>query len=160
MSLLEAFELASYIVTVLGLPLAIYVFLREQKRARENEEEEAYQTMSDAYNTFLRLVLENADLKLRTEARVHDLTDEQRERMKVLLEMLISLFERAYILLYDEEMTPRQARRWQSWEDYMREWCRREDFRSMLPELLRGEDPEFGEYITRLAREEVGARGR
>jgi hypothetical protein len=160
MTLLEAFELASYVVTVLGLPLAIYVFLREQKRARENEEEEAYQTMSDAYNTFLRLVLENADLKLRTEARTHDLTDEQRERMKVLLEMLISLFERAYILLYDAEMTPRQARRWQSWEDYMREWCRREDFRSMLPELLRGEDPDFGGYITRLAREEVGARGR
>lgn len=160
MTLLEAFEFASYVVTVLGLPLAIHVFLREQKRARENEEEEAYQTMSDAYNTFLRLVLENADLRLRTEARTHDLTGEQRERMKVLLEMLISLFERAYILLYDEQMSTRQARRWQSWEDYMREWCRREDFRSMLPELLRGEDPEFGEYITRLAREEAGARGR
>ncbi len=160
MTLIEQFELASYIVTVLGLPLAIYVFLREQKRARENEEEEAYQTMSDAYNTFLRLVLESSDLKLRTETRTRELSDEQRERMKVLLEMLISLFERAYILLYDERMTPRQARRWKSWEDYMREWCRREDFRRMLPDLLVGEDAEFGAYITRLAREEsVGRSG-
>jgi hypothetical protein len=158
MTLLEKFELLSYLVTVLGLPLAIYVFLREQRRARESEDEEAYQTMSDAYNGFLRLVLESADLKLRTEARVHDLTPEQRERMKVLLEMLISLFERAYILLYDDTMTPRQARRWKSWEDYMREWCRREDFRAMLPDLLRGEDPEFGGYITRLAREEAAGR--
>lgn len=36
----------------------------------------------------------------------------------------------------------------------MREWCRREDFRVVLPQLLRGEDPEFVAYIERLAREE------
>jgi hypothetical protein len=40
-------------------------------------------------------------------------------------------------------MTPKQARRWHSWEDYMLEWCRRPDFRTSLPVLLRGEDPGF-----------------
>jgi hypothetical protein len=35
-------------------------------------------------------------------------------------------------------------RRWNSWDDYMREWCHREDFPA-LPLLLRGEDPEFQE---------------
>ena len=35
----------------------------------------------------------------------------------------------------------------------MREWCRREDFRDLLPRLLGGEDPEFSAFILRLARE-------
>jgi hypothetical protein len=42
-------------------------------------------------------------------------------------------------------------RRWLSWEDYMRVWCRSADFRALLPVLLEGEDPEFGVYIRALA---------
>jgi hypothetical protein len=68
----------------------------------------------------------------------------------------ISLFERAYLLLYEPNMSEKQRRRWHSWDDYMREWCGREDFRTDLPELLRGEDPDFSAYILRVAEEEVG----
>jgi DNA/RNA endonuclease G (NUC1) len=52
-------------------------------------------------------------------------------------------------------MSANQRRRWASWEDYMREWCRREDFVALLPQLLRGEDPDFAEYIKGIAREEL-----
>lgn len=156
MTVLEWFELSSYLITVVGLPFAIWVFLREQRKERENEDEEGWQQLSDAYNDFLKLVLANPDLKLRTEICNPDLNDEQRERMRVIFEMLVSLFERAYILLYDDELMPgRQSRRWNSWEDYMREWCRRGDFRNQLPDLLRGEDPSFAAYIRRLADEET-----
>jgi hypothetical protein len=65
--------------------------------------------------------------------------------------MLVSLFERAYLLLYEADMKPKQARRWRSWEDYMSEWCLRADFRALLPVLLRGEDPEFAAYLQSLA---------
>jgi len=51
-------------------------------------------------------------------------------------------------------MTDKQMRRWKTWEDFMREWCRRDDFRSLLPQLLQGEDAEFAGYIRRLADEE------
>ncbi len=46
-----------------------------------------------------------------------------------------------------------------SWEDFMREWCMREDFRHALPKLLPGEDPEFVRYISGLAAEEAAAEG-
>ena len=69
--------------------------------------------------------------------------------------MLVSLFERAYLLLYEERMSDKQLRRWRSWEDYMREWCRRSDFRVRLPVLLRGEDPAFVAYIRNLAAPEL-----
>ncbi len=40
-------ELLSYVVTTIGLPLAILVFVYEQKKERDNEEEEVYQLLSD-----------------------------------------------------------------------------------------------------------------
>lgn len=154
MSSLETWELLSYIVTVLGLPLLIFIFVYEQHKERENEEEEVHQLLSDSYNDFLKLVIANPDLKLRSQTATPNLTDEQRERMLIIFDMLISLFERAYLLTYEDDMTEKQLRRWHSWEDFMREWCRRADFRSQLPELLQGEDRDFADYISNLAREE------
>lgn len=147
-------EMASYAVTVIGLPFAFWVFWIEQRKERENEEEEAYQLLSDAYNDFLKVVLAHPDLQLRSAPALEAATPEQRERMLVIFDMLISLFERAYLIAYKSEMSETERRRWNSWDDYMREWCRREDFRAALPQLLRGEDRAFVTYIERLAREE------
>jgi len=152
---LETWELLSYVVTVVFLPFAIAVFLFEQRKERENEEEATWQQLSDAYIDFLEVVLAHPDLKLRSQASTPDLSDEQRERMWVIFDMLISLFERAYLLAYEPDMAEKQQRRWHSWEDYMREWCQREDFRARLPDLLRGEDADFSAYILRLAEEEA-----
>lgn len=156
MNLRDALELASFVVTVVGLPFAVWVFFSQQRKERENEEEEAYQHLSDAYNDFLKIVLANADLQLRTNAALADPTPEQRERMLVIFDMLISLFERAYLVAFKPDMAPTEQRRWNSWDDYMREWCRRDDFHNALPLLLRGEDEQFQAYIRRVAEEERG----
>ena len=147
-------ELLSYVVTTIGLPLAILVFVYEQKKERDNEDEEVYQLLSDNYQDFLRIALDHPDLRLFTPEQTPELNDEQRERMLIIFNMLISLFERAYLLLYEPKMSSKHMRRWLSWEDYMREWCRRADFRALLPTLLEGEDPEFGAYIRELAAKE------
>jgi len=142
------------VVTVFGLPLAIYSFVWQQRKERENEEEEVYQFLSDAYTDFLKLVMQNPDLKLRTQSKVSqtsEFTDEQHERIHVMFEILISLFERAYLLAYEDNMVGKQLRRWASWDDYMQEWCERDDFREMLPRLLQGEDRDFAAYILKLA---------
>ncbi len=153
----EAFEFASFVVTVVALPFAVWVFLVEQRKERENEEEEAYQHLSDAYNAFLKIVLDNADLQLRTNTALPNPTPEQNERMLVIFDMLISLFERAYLVAYKDEMDRTERRRWNSWDDYMREWCRRDDFYNALPALLRGEDAAFQNYLRRVAQEERGS---
>ena len=152
----ELLEVASFAVTVFALPFAVLVFVVEQRKERENEEEEAFQLLSDAYNDFLKVVLANPDLHLRTNEPLTDPTPDQRERMLVIFDMLISLFERAYLVAYKPRMTDTERRRWNSWDDYMREWCRREDFRNALPLLLRGEDAAFQDYMRRIAREEGG----
>jgi hypothetical protein len=151
-----SWELASYVVTVIGLPLAIAVFLVQQRKERANEEAEVYQLLSNAYNDFLKIVIDNADLHLRSNAPTPDLSPEQRERMLAIFDMLISLLERAYITAWSPDMTAEQARRWNSWEDFMRDWVRRDDFYYRIPELLRGEDPQFVAYLTALAQSERG----
>jgi hypothetical protein len=156
MTLLETMELASYFVTVFGLPVAVLIFVWEQRKERQNEEEEIFQRLSDEYREFLKLVLDNADLHLlRRESSRVDFTEEQKERRLAIFGILISLFERAYLLVYEEKMDKQTRRMWQSWEDYMREWVRRSEFRDALPGLLDGEDDEFQAYMRKLAAEPV-----
>src|SRR5690606_33495759 len=151
-------ELLSYVVTVIGLPLAISVFIYEQRRERDNEEENVYQLLSDNYQDFLKVALDNADLRLFAASDLPSLTAEQAEqaeRRLIIFSMLISLFERSYLLLYEDKMSEKQSRRWSSWEDYMAEWLSRADFRDHLDVLLRGEDPRFAAHIQRIASEQT-----
>ena len=155
MNALQFAEFAFYLVEVFGLPFAIFVFILEQRKERENEQEGIFQRLSDEYREFLKLVLENADLRLlRHGGARQDLTEEQKERCDAIFGILVSLFERAYLLVYEERMAKQEQRRWKSWEDYMREWVRRADFREALPSLLEGEDEEFTRYIAALAQAE------
>jgi hypothetical protein len=152
MTLLQYCELMFYVVETFALPFAIIVFILEQRKERQNEEEEIFQRLSDEYREFLKLVLDNTDLHLLGRSgSPQNLTDDQKERRYAIFGILVSLFERAYLLVYEEHMDKQTRRMWQSWEDYMREWVRRTEFRDALPQLLEGEDEEFTRHIRQLA---------
>ncbi|MHB1145029.1 MAG: hypothetical protein ACYCZS_09045 [Thiobacillus sp.] len=153
---LEWLEALSYLVTIVGLPLAIGVFIYDRRRDQQTDEEEIFLRLSDEYADFMRLVIDNADLHLLSPAAKGELSEDQLERKHALFAILVSLFERAYVLVYEDRMSRQQARLWQSWEDYMTEWCQREDFRAALPALLQGEDPGFVEMIRRIAETAAG----
>ena len=149
-------EALSYVITILGFPAAILVFVYEHRRRLSNEEKELHRHLSEEYDNFLKLALDNADLLLLRQSKIPPtLSEEQSERQGIIFRMLVSLFEKAYIILYAEDMDRDARRRWLSWEDDMREWCRREDFRTVLPELLEGEDHAFSQHILAIAQPEV-----
>jgi hypothetical protein len=149
---IEIVEFSFYLVETFALPFAIVVFVIERRKERYVDEEEIYQRLSDEYTNFLKLVLDNSDLQLlRKNASLSQLSEEQMERKLALFGILVSIFERAYLLVYEERMSKQTRRLWSSWEDYMREWCRRSDFRKALPDLLEGEDPDFRKHIQGIA---------
>jgi len=155
---LATLEAWSYVVTILGFPAAILTFVFEQRKERANEVSELHRNLSEEYDNFLRLVMDNADLLLlRKHGTLPSLDEEQLERRDIIFEMLVSLFEKAYILLYEDDMGRDASRRWMSWEDDMRHWCARSDFRELLPELLDGEDDEFSRHISVIAAEQRAA---
>ncbi|MGA8658988.1 MAG: hypothetical protein WB586_22900 [Chthoniobacterales bacterium] len=152
MTWLNLVEFSFYMVETFALPFAILVFVIERRKERQAAEEELYQRLSDEYTNFLKLVLDNADLQLlRKHTPPAELDEEQMERKLALFGILVSIFERAYILVYEEHMKKQTRRLWSSWEDYMREWCQRADFRRALPGLLEGEDPDFRAHIETIA---------
>lgn len=151
MSGLEWLEAASYLVTIVDLPFAIGVYFHDRRREQQTDEEEIFLRLSDEYADFMRLVIDNADLNLLSPVAKGELSEDQRERKQALFAILVSLFERAYVLVYEDDMSRQQQRLWQSWADYMTEWCQREDFRAALPALLQGEDPGFVSTIQQMA---------
>ena len=62
-------------------------------------------------------------------------SDEPRKPMLIISSTLLALLERAYPVRDEVDMTA----------------CQRADFRAVLPTLLRGENPEFAGYLTKLA---------
>ncbi|HKW13958.1 MAG TPA: hypothetical protein VJS69_05685 [Candidatus Krumholzibacteria bacterium] len=148
---LETWELLSYVVTVIGLPAAIIAFIFEKRKEREANEDEVHQLLSDNYQDFLKTALDHPDLQLFSPEETPELSLQQHERMLIIFGVLVSIFERAYVFMYEKSMSKAQSRRWIAWEDYMREWCQRKDFRRLLPELLKGEDPDFRAYLEGLA---------
>lgn len=91
---LEWLEAASYVVTIVGLPLAIGVYAYDRRRDRQNDEEEIFLRLSDEYADFMRLVIDNADLHLLSPAAKGELSEEQLVRKHALFAILVSLFER------------------------------------------------------------------
>ncbi len=146
-TLLQWFEFLSYIATVVGIPMALWAFLHEERKERLAEQEEIYDKLMDHYDDILARLFEHPDLD-QHEKPLGDA--ELRRQQKILYEMLVTLFERAFILLYGEQDFV-YRRMWNSWEDYMRIWVTRFNFREALPELIIGEDQEFVAYMARLS---------
>jgi hypothetical protein len=152
---LRFWEFSAYLVTVLGLPLALFAIWREMRAERRNEakeieqrEDEIYVSLSQQYSVFLEAVLSNPDLDLLGEsAEPLALTPAQQQKRRVYYEMLIALFERAYILLYEPNLSGDSARRWQSWADYIEWWLAKPDFGAYAAANLAGEDPDFADYV-------------
>lgn len=145
-SFLEWMELLSYVATVVGIPFALWTFIVQEKKERQNEQEEIYDKLMAHYAEIQEKLFEYPEL----DEHAHPLLDpEAARRQDILYEMLVSLFERSYILLSDET-DPAYRRMWNSWLDYIQIWSARPNFRAALPGMMRGEDPYFTAFMAKL----------
>ncbi len=152
MTIPEFWAVAANIALALSAPYAIALFMYEKNKENKVKNEEMYQELAEEYAKFNDLLIRNADLRLRTDpVPDSELSPEQKERKRIIFDSLISLFEQAFILVYEQKMDREAQRLWSTWEDYILFWCNRPDFRAFLPELLPGEDPDFVVYIRRVA---------
>jgi len=142
-SFLEFMELLSYVATVVGIPLAIATFITQERKERQSEQEEIYDKLMDHYAEIQEKLFEYPEL----DQHNTPLTDpEAARRQRILYEMLVSLFERAFILLHGET-DPAYKRMWNSWLDYIESWSVRPNFRAVLPDMMLGEDPDFTDFM-------------
>jgi hypothetical protein len=148
----DVLDVISSIALILGLPFAIFAFVLDRRKARENEISEIYINLGDSYFDFVSMTLTAPDPNVWEKQDNVGLSSRDIGQKWAMFEALVSIFERAYIFSYDRGKTGENSRNWRPWESRMREWCLRDDFSEWLPDLVADEDPDFARHILELCR--------
>jgi len=138
---------------ILGIPLAMIVLIVDRLRARQAREQQTYQALQSEYSQFLKLCLDNPQLQLydyRLDSNVEVSPEQQGNRM-VALEILVSMLESAFFFYHHGHGSEFKSRQWTGWEQYMRDWASRADFRAAWREHLGAQfDSEFISHMNSL----------
>lgn len=147
-------EASSYAVTILGVPIAIYLFYQEKRKERKEREYGTYNALDDKYIEFLNLCLQNTDLNIYYVKRNDnvDLTLDQERKQLIIFEILISILERAY-LMYEDQNTLIKKEQWEGWNIYMYEWMRQENFKNSWKILGKQWEFNFINHMNKILRE-------
>ena len=149
--LIRIFELFSYIVTVFGLPFAIGTFIFQKRKERKVEEENTFHQLDESYVAFLQLCLQHPDLDIFYPpiGSSYKPTNEQLRREHAVFCILISLFERAYVMFNDKSPEYRGAQ-WSGWVQYMESYCYRSNFEREWEMVGEQFDVQFYEFMQNL----------
>lgn len=149
-SLHQYFEFATFIVTLLGVPTAIFIFTREQRLQREEKEYGTYDALDDKYIDLQQLCLEYSDLDIFDTPfeKPPELNESQQKQQEAILLIRISIFERAF-LMYGR--APKQSKKdqWDGWDTDIKEWLERENFRKVWDEHSSYFDKAFADNYNR-----------
>jgi hypothetical protein len=141
-------EAASYLATILGIPLAILLFWNEKRRERSAREEQVYLSPNRQYVEYLTLCFENPDLDIFDLVTPTKRSPENTKREWVAFTILISTMEQAY-LLYRQHPNQKNQQ-WRGWRDYMRWWMARPNFRVAWEGLTDQFDRDFVSFVESL----------
>lgn len=156
--LAETLELASYVVVVLGVPTGIFQYVQAKRREREDRERHIFDAISASYVEFQHLCLERPWLD------VFDIPDEQpatltplqQKEEAIAFAVLLSIFERAY-LLHSEHPSPITSGQWREWDAHIRGYFQRANFRRAWRQGSSSYDPRFVTYMEQIEREDAPA---
>ena len=127
----ESVKLTLDIITAgVVIPFGILTYLRNAQKEQRDREEDAYDALDDRYLEYLNFcqthpLLDVFDV---ADANPAQLTLEQQKQELIAFVMLFTIFERAYLKYYDQA-TAIKAKQWSGWEKYIREFCKRGNFR-------------------------------
>jgi hypothetical protein len=127
----DVLESLSYIAILLGIPVGIFQYYRAKKREQLDREYGTYNSLDEKYLEFLNLCFQYPHLN------IFDIRDQSPSRLDnqqikqelIAFTILFSIFERAY-LMYHDQSTETKRKQWSGWEEYVGDYCVRENFRS------------------------------
>jgi hypothetical protein len=134
MNVLAALADLSFIVYIpavlLELRQANRAELRGQRREREARKNEIYTQLIQSYIDWQKLCLDHLDLDIAgdPDEGPSELSPPQIKRERIALEILIQIFEQAFLAYLD---APEELRtfQWKGWELYIDDYCRKANFR-------------------------------
>ncbi|PCI73489.1 MAG: hypothetical protein COB38_00015 [Gammaproteobacteria bacterium] len=143
-------EIATFIITILGLPAAIFVYIKEQEHQRAEREYGTFDALDAKYIEIQQLCLENPQLDVFDSpfANPIELTEQQQKQEEAILLIRISIFERAF-LMYQRTRSESKQSQWDGWELEIKEWFSRKNFITTWNEHGAYFDKSFFEHFNR-----------
>jgi len=148
-------ELLSYAATVVGIPLAIYIYYNDTVKERKIKEKEILFLNYNLYVDYLKLCLENPELEIYISGGIkHEFSDKERREL-IIFEIFFTYLECAY-LYYADMSDEIRRKRWDGWVNYVKEFSQYKNFRKAW-ELTNGQwDEDFMKFMNVLMKQETG----
>ena len=150
----DVLEALSFLVVLLGVPIGIVQYFRTVKREQLDREYGTYNALDEKFLEFQNLCLENPDLDIFDvpDKTSGTLTPEQQKKELIAFTILFSIFERAY-LMYHDQSTAIKQKQWTGWDEYIQDFCKRENFKRAWLESGATFDKDFEQYVQRFVQE-------
>ncbi|MEP7145721.1 MAG: hypothetical protein ABI792_01795 [bacterium] len=124
----DLFELLSYAATIIGIPLAIFVYYKDKIKERRIMEKETLFTSHSLYVDYLKLCLSNPELRVYNISGNDTLYSEKEKKQLIIFEILFAYLESTFIY-YKDQSDEIRRKRWAGWIKYIEEFARQENFR-------------------------------
>lgn len=147
-TLSQYLEISTFIITILGVPFAIYMYIDEQKSQRSEREYGTYDALDDKYIELQQLCLQYPKLDIFDTEFVNPnkLTEEEQKQEEAIMLIRISIFERAF-LMYQRESAKAKQDQWEGWEIDIIEWLDRKNFKDIWEVHKQYYDKSFAGYF-------------
>ncbi|MCK4585759.1 MAG: hypothetical protein KAU29_00330 [Gammaproteobacteria bacterium] len=141
-------EAVTFIITIMGVPAAIFIYLKEQKNQRIEREYGTFDALDEKYIEIQQLCIEHPELDVFDSpfSNPKELSEEQKKQEEAILLIRISIFERAF-LMYQRTTSQSKKDQWEGWELEITEWLSRSNFRIVWEEHGSYFDKSFFEYF-------------
>jgi hypothetical protein len=144
-------EIATFIITIMGVPAAIFLYLKEQHQQRVEREYGTFDALDEKYIEIQQLCLEYPELDVFDSPyeSPKELSEEEKKQEEAILLIRISIFERAY-LMYNRTSSKAKLGQWEGWELEIKEWFQRKNFEYVWSEHGPYFDKSFYEHFNSL----------
>ncbi len=158
------------LATLISVVIAVTLFVQGQRKEaadrarveaieRESRVRDAYTALDDRYLDYVKLCMEHPDLDVfdTPMKRTAPPTEQQRRQESMMLSMLMSVLERAY-LMYSQPDDDFERGQWSAWVEYMKSWVVRDNFREEWKRSRKQFDGGFAKYVDSLMGEDATPR--
>ena len=125
----EWFELLSYAATIIGIPLAIFIYYKDKVKERKLKEKEALFTGHSLYADYLKLCLDNPDLDVYNASFNKVDFPLNKKKEIIIFEILFTYLESTF-LYYKDQSDDIKNKRWEGWVNYIKDFAEEENFRT------------------------------
>lgn len=147
-SLKLVLEILSLSAVVLGVPAGLGQYYLSVRKEQQDREYGTYDALDNKFHEYQRLCFDNPDLDIHDVplASAGPASAERQRREDIAFTILFAIFERAY-LMYADQSTELKEKQWAGWDEYIRSFCQRENFRRAWRVSGSTFDADFEQYM-------------